>query len=125
MVVRYNPVIGVVALLLGLVVEFLGLWLWMLGEFSPAVFAGIVPALLGVLQLVRPYFRVHAGAIEVPSLIGPAKRRVEFHAIEFEGSKLFGTQPDGSRKRLPVAKWPAHPADWTEFVTFAVSTQPR
>jgi hypothetical protein len=118
--VRYNPAVGVLFLVLGAVCSFLGLWLLLLGEFSPALFVGLVPMLLGVLHLVRPYFWMSPGSLTLPSVIGPARREVTFQSLEVEGGRLFGVQADGSRKKLPVARWMAHSGDWTAATEGAV-----
>jgi len=112
MKVRYNPVVGVVMLVLGAVCEFLGLWLVMLGEFSPAAIAGFVPLLIGILYLVRPYFWVLPRSVEVPALIGPARRETPYQRLELAGGKLIAVRDDGSRKKVPVARWLANSGDW-------------
>ncbi|MGH3762553.1 hypothetical protein [Actinophytocola sp.] len=112
MKVRYNPVVGIVALVLGAVCVFLGLWLALLGEFSPAVVAGLMPMLIGILYLVRPYFWVYPTFVEVPAVVGPVKREFRFQALELDGGKLIAVNPDGTRKRVPVARWLAHSGDW-------------
>jgi hypothetical protein len=113
MKIRYNPVVGVLALVLGAVCSFLGLWLYMLGEFSPALVVGLMPMLIGVLYLVRPYFWVSPTSVIVPALIGPAKREFPFQSLESDGGRLIVVRDDGTRKRVPVARWLAHSADWT------------
>lgn len=116
MKVRYNPFVGVVALVLGAVCVFLGLWLAMLGEFSPAVIVGLMPMLIGVLYLVRPYFWVHGTSVEVPAVMGPLKREFPFQTLEVDGGKLFAVSADGTRKRVPVTRWFAHSGDWQAAV---------
>jgi len=116
MKVRYNPVVGVVALAIGGVCVFLGLWLMLLGEFSPAVVIGLMPMLIGVLYLARPYFWVHSTSIEVPALLGPMRRQFPFKTLEVDGGKLFAVSADGTRKRVPVARWSAHTGDWKAAV---------
>lgn len=117
--VRYNPAVGIVLLALGAVCEFLGLWLFMLGESSPALFAGLVPMVLGVLYLVRPYFWVYATSVALPAPIGPVKRQFPFQSLEVDGRKLIATRDDGTRKKVPVARWLAHPTDWREVTAVA------
>jgi hypothetical protein len=99
MKVRYNPVVGVLLLVLGGVCLFLGLWLLALGEFNMSVLAGALVTLLGILHLVRPYFWVTASAVEVTAAIGPARRTFPFRT-----------------KKLPVTRWMAHSGDWTAAV---------
>ena len=116
MKVRYNPVLGVVALVLGGVCLFLGLWLMALGEFSPAIFPGLVVSLFGVMYLVRPYFLVNPKSVELAALIGPMKRTFPFQTLEVDGGKLVAISQDGSRKKVPVARWMAHSGDWAAAV---------
>lgn len=112
MKVRYNPAIGVVSIILGAVCEFFGLWLLMLGESSPAAFVGLFPMLIGILYFVRPYFLVDAHTVAVPALIGSMRREFPYERLEFDGGKLITVNSDGSRKKVPVARWLAHSGDW-------------
>jgi hypothetical protein len=115
MKVRYSPVVGVVFVVLGAVCTFLGLWLLALGEFSPAVFVGLFPLLIGILYLVRPYFLVEAGQVTVPAVIGPVRRRFPYERLEFDGAKVVAVRADGTRKKVPVVRWMAHSGDWRTF----------
>lgn len=112
MKVRYNPAVAVVALVLGLLCLFLGLWMSMLGEFSPTVIAGLMPTLIGILYLVRPYFWVTPRSVTVGALIGPMSREIMFQRLEADGGRLYAIEDDGTRKKLPVARWLANQADW-------------
>ena len=112
MKVRYNPVIAIVAILLGGICLFLGLWVSMLGEFNPAVIAGLMPTLIGILYLVRPYFWVTPGSVTVGALIGPMSREFMFQRLEADGGRLYAIEDDGTRKKLPVARWLANSTDW-------------
>ncbi len=116
MKVRYNPAVGVVALVLGGVCLFLALWLMSLGEFSPAIFPGLLVTLLGVMYLVRPYFWMNPKSVELAALIGPMKRTFPFQTLEVDGSRLVAVSGDGSRKKVPVARWMAHSGDWAAAV---------
>jgi hypothetical protein len=116
MKVRYNLVLGVVFIVLGALCTFLGLWLLMLGEFNPAVVVGLMPILFGILYLARPYFLVEPGMVTVPALIGPVKRRFPYARLELEGSRVVAVHDDGTRKKLPIARWLAHSADWQSVV---------
>lgn len=116
MKVRYNVAVGVVFIVLGAVCTFLGLWLLLLGEFNPAVVVGLLPMLFGILYLVRPYFVVEQGMVTVPALIGPVRRQFPFTHLERAGGKVVAVRPDGTRKKLPIARWLAHPADWRTVI---------
>jgi hypothetical protein len=110
--VRYNPVVGIVMLVLGAVCLFLGLWLMALGEFSPAVFPGLLVTVMGILYLVRPYFWVTSSTVELVTPMGPAKRRCPFQALEVDGGRFYAVSADGTRKKVPVSRWMANSADW-------------
>jgi hypothetical protein len=113
MKVRYNPVVGVVALVLGGLCLFLGLWVSMVtAELHPAAIAGVVPALIGILYLVRPYFWVLPGSVRVGALVGSVAKEYPHLRLEADGGRLYAVGPDGTRKRLPVARRLAHAADW-------------
>ncbi|WP_020672355.1 hypothetical protein [Amycolatopsis nigrescens] len=112
MKVRYNPVVGVALLVIGAVCEFLGVWLYLLGEFSPVVLTGLMPMLIGILYLVRPYFWVSPAAVEVTALVGTMRREYPFQALEAEGGRLVAVDHEGARKKVPVARWLAHSEDW-------------
>jgi hypothetical protein len=104
--------VGIVFIVLGAVCSFLGLWLLLLGEFNPAVVVGLLPVVFGIMYLVRPYFLVEPGMVTVPAVLGPVKRQFPYAHLEFDGGKVVAVKPDGTRKKLPVARWMAHPADW-------------
>jgi hypothetical protein len=123
MKVRYNPFVGVVLVVLGGACEFLGLWLLLLGEFSPAVIAGVVPLLFGVLHLARPYFFVHQGLVTVKAVIGPVERKFPFQTLELDGKRVFAVAADGTRKRVPVSRAFSQPADWEAAIAHATVRQ--
>jgi hypothetical protein len=116
MKVRYNPFVGVVALVIGAICEFLGLWLLLLGAFSPSVVLGLLPMLLGLLYLLRPYFWVHSKYVVIPALVGPATREVPYQRLELDGGKLVAVGEDGTRKKVPVTRWMAHSGDWAALM---------
>jgi hypothetical protein len=116
MKVRYNMTVGILFIVLGGICTLLGLWLLLLGEFNPAVVVGLLPVVLGSLYLVRPYFMVEAGMITVPAVIGPVRRRFPFARLELDGSKVIAVHADGTRKKVPIARWLAHPADWRTMI---------
>lgn len=112
MKVRYNMALGIVLVVLGAVCEFLGVWLLLLGEFSPAAVAGLVPLLIGILYLVRPYFVIDARMVTIPAVFGPVRRDFAYQRLELDGGRLHAITADGSRKKVPVARWLANPTDW-------------
>jgi hypothetical protein len=117
MKVRYNMVVGVVFVVLGGVCTFLGLWLTLLGEFNPTVIVGLLCLALGISYLVRPYFWVHTSAVVVPAAIGPLKRQFPFKTLTFEGNKMIAVRPDGTTKKVPVARWMSNTGDWDAIMS--------
>jgi hypothetical protein len=113
MKVRYNPVIGIVVLVVGAASEFLGLWLYLLGQFNTSVVVGAILLLLGILYLVRPYFWVYPTTVEVTALVGPVRRKFPFETLRVEGNRMFADADTGVSKKVPVTRWMAHSADWT------------
>ncbi|WP_086824590.1 hypothetical protein [Allokutzneria sp. NRRL B-24872] len=114
--VRYNPFLGTVLVVLGVLCVFLGGWLTLLGEFTPTLVVGAVTTFVGVLQLTRPYFVVTPASVVVPSLIGPLKREIPYARLVFEDGKLFALGEDGVGKRLPVSRLLANSRDWESVV---------
>ena len=122
MKVRFNPVVAIVMLVVGALCVFLGLWLFLLGEFSPALIAGLMPMLIGILYLVRPYFWVYSTLVRVPALIGPVKREFPLQYLEANGNRLYAVTGDGTRKKVPVARWIANSSDWAAVLAGAHRT---
>jgi hypothetical protein len=116
MKVRYSPALGIIFLVLGFISFFLGAWLSLLGDFTPAVLVGPLVMVFGVLYLVRPYFLVYSTSVQVPGLYGPFKREFRFQTLEVDGGRLYAIREDGSRKKVPVARWLARSSDWTAAV---------
>lgn len=113
MQVRYNPVVAVTFIVLGSVAEFLTLWVSMLGEVNPGVFVMWIAIVIGALYLTRPYFSIDSTSVVVHALVGSMKREFPYQSLEFEGNKLVTVREDGTRKRVPVARWLARSADWS------------
>lgn len=118
MKIRYNPVLGVTMIVLGVVCEVLGLWLLALGETDPTLFVGVIVVLLGLPYLLRPYFLVHHTTVEVLTLLGPARRRYEYERLELVDNKLFAISGD-HRVRVPVVKAMARSSDWGRLAQLA------
>lgn len=112
MKVRYHASVGIVLVVLGALCTLLGMWLFLLGDVGPAPLVGLVSVLMGVLFLVRPYFWVYSNLVVVPAVIGPVKRQFPYRHLEATGNRLYAVRDDGTRKRLPVARWMANSADW-------------
>ncbi|TDV42735.1 hypothetical protein [Actinophytocola oryzae] len=124
MKVRYNPAVGTVMIVLGAVCVFLGLWLAMLGEFNPGIVVGLVPMVLGILYFVRPYFLVSPGSVALVAVFGPVRREFPYETLEFTGGKVFAVRGDGTRKRVPVARWMANSGDWQRWAAVSAGPSP-
>lgn len=116
MVVHYRKAVAAVILGLGLVNLVLVVVLLGLGARTPygSLVAGAACLLLGTLYFVRPYFRLVDGAFEVPALIGPLRRTYAFAApedVQYRDGRFWVTE-GGKTRKVPVARWLAHPADW-------------
>lgn len=122
MKIRYNVAVAVVMLVIGAACAFGGLWLYLLGEFSFTLIIGLILMLLGILYLVRPYFWVYSTEVIIPAPIGPVKRRFPFQYLEANGNRLYAVTGDGTRKKVPVARWLANSADWAAVTAGAHRT---
>lgn len=116
MKIRYNPVVAIVYLVLGVVVFALGAWVMALtGDFQFGAILGPVIALLGIMMLTRPYLEFDGRSVARLALLGPARRTTDLAPGErflIEDRKLFIVRPDGGRRPGKVAVWMAHPGDW-------------
>jgi hypothetical protein len=120
--VRYNPVIPVIFLVLG-VVNF-GLAVALLqsgGSAGFSIVVGPLLALLGILQLTRPYFAFEPGSrtVVVKALFGPMKRTFGGAAggtLHVDGNRIFWTTADGRVKKVPVSRFMANKEQWRAVV---------
>ncbi|MCT2582640.1 hypothetical protein [Actinophytocola gossypii] len=115
--VSYNPVWAVTTLVVGAGCFVLGLWVTLLGDFSPLVFIGPLLVLLGILQFARPYFLYDAGTrtIAVKALLGPATRRFggsEGTRLIVDVDRIAHVTPDGRTKKVPVSRAMSKRDDW-------------
>lgn len=114
--VRFNTNVAILLTVLGAVGGFIGIWEIRQGEFDATSIAGLIPLVVGIAFLVRPYFLVERGQVTVPALFGPGRRLYAVARMEVDGGRLYVIGADGNRKKLPVARWLAHPADWAAVV---------
>ena len=129
MKVRYNPLIGVLAVVLGGVSLCSGFLERMLrmnhtrassGEmstvlglvFHPPVICGLVVTVLGILCLTRPYFWLMPRKVMIGTLVGPVSQEFRYVRLEPHGRRLYAVGPDGTRTKLPVARWLTHHDGW-------------
>lgn len=116
MTVRYNAGWGVAFVVLGAAATTLGLWVTAVDGFQPAVVAGMIVFVLGVLYLTRPYFEYHptTRTVVVKSPLGPVQRRFggsEGQQLIVEGNRIVCVRQDGKRRR-PVSPMMANGDQW-------------
>ena len=122
MTVRYKPVIPVLILVLGVVNLVLGLLLVQSGGAAGAsLFLGPLLALIGILQLSRPYFEFDSrtGTIGVKALIGPMTRQfggVKGGRLVIDGTRILWVRSDGRTKKVPVTRFFARDDEWQSVV---------
>jgi hypothetical protein len=120
--VRYKPAIPVIIVVIGAVNLVLGLLLVQSGgDANPSLFLGPVLALLGILQLTRPYFEfdTRSGTIGVKALIGSMTRRFggsEGGRLFVDGNRILVTKADGRTKKVPVSQFFAREEEWQAVV---------
>ena len=118
MSVRYNPVTGVVLIVLGVVNIVLALWLLQVsGSGGPSLFIGPMIAILGLVQLNRTYFEFdpRTGTITMKALIGPASRQfggAKGDLLVVVGDRIRRNSKDGRSKRVPVNRFYARGDQW-------------
>jgi hypothetical protein len=116
--VRYNPVIGIVLIVLGVINIVLAVWLIQVGGTAGAsLFLGPFIAILGLLQLNRTYFEFdqRTSTITMKALIGPAKREfggAKGDLLRVEGERIMRTRADGRTKKVPVSRFYARGDQW-------------
>ncbi|MFC4854077.1 hypothetical protein [Actinophytocola glycyrrhizae] len=118
MSVRYNPVIPIAFIVLGVGNFVLALVLVQSGGSAGfSLFLGPLLALLGVLQLTRSYFEFdpHSRTIAVKALIGPMSREfggAKGGRLHVNGNRIMWTRADGQVKKVPVSKFMARGDQW-------------
>lgn len=115
MSIRYSRILGIGALVLGLINLGLGGWLFLLGQFSFSLIFGVMMLLFSGLYFTRPYFWIAQDAVVMPALIGPVKRTWYFGGdparIKMENGRLMVY--DGYQwKPVPVRRWLSEAGDW-------------
>jgi hypothetical protein len=120
--VRYNPVIPVIMLVIGVVNAVLGLILLQSGgSAGVSLFLGPLFVVLGLLQLTRTYFEFDpaTGTIVVKALIGSVSRRfggTEGGRLLVDGSRIMCVRADGRTKKVPVSRLYARGDHWREVI---------
>lgn len=95
-----------------------GLLQSLLDEFDPIVIPALLLVLLGMLYLVRPYFRVTPTSVDVARLIGPGLlRQFPYETLKVKDNKLVAVQADGIDRKVAVLRWFAHSGDWHKLTS--------
>ncbi len=134
---RYKGVLGLAFILIGATTILLNLWRTGLnGQLSRPIVIGLVfgilVALLGVLSLTRPYFRVAPNRLTVYNLIGKAAERhpfASFGHIKIEGGNLYiessYAEEAGHRQRVKIKRWLVKSDDWKRLEAITRSSAPQ
>jgi hypothetical protein len=116
--VRHNPAVGIVLLVIGGGFSLYGLWHSLLDGFDSVLVPAALLMLLGMLYLVRPYFRVTPTSVDVMSLIGPGPlRQFPYKTLKVRDNKLVAVQDDGTGRKVAVLRWFAHSGDWHKLTS--------
>lgn len=111
--VRYNRGWAVGLLVLGILATLLNLWTFLLGVGSViTLITALIPILLGALMLGSTYFVVGNYRLTRYAMIGSFTRDFPYQRLEFVGSGIVLTGPDGARKKAGVTRWMARREDW-------------
>ncbi len=120
--VRYNPVIPIVFIVLGVGNFVLALWLMGVGGTAGfSIVLGPLLAVLGLLQLTRTYFEFDARSrtITVKALLGAMTRTFGGAAggtLHVDGNRILWTRSDGRVKKVPVSKFMARGDQWRAVI---------
>lgn len=99
------------------------------GSTPYSVVLGPLFVLIGVLQLVRPYFEYDAGSgtLVVKALLGPMKRAfggAKGDQLGVKEKRIVRTAVDGHQYKVPVQRFMSKPAEW-DAVFAQIAGQPR
>lgn len=114
MSVRYSRILAIVFMVFGGINLFLGGWLTLLGEFSPALIIGLVLVVITVGYWTRPYFIVEPNQIVIPAMFGPIKRNIPYDTLRMEEGRLV-VERGGIPQRVPIRRWLSHALDWSQL----------
>ena len=131
---RYKSSLGIACLIIGAVSTLLNLWrIGLEGQLRRPILLGLIlgllVALLGILYLTRPYFRVAPNRLTVYNLLGKVVKRypfVAFSNLEIEEDSLYvessDAERDSQRERVRVKKWMVRAEDWKRLQQIAASS---
>lgn len=116
--VRYNPVIPITLIVLGVANFVLALWLMQVGGSAGfSIVLGPLLAVLGLLQFTRTYFEFEprSRTIVVKALLGPVAREfggAKGGTLHVDGNRILWTRADGRVKKVPVSRFMARGDQW-------------
>jgi hypothetical protein len=108
--VAYSKKLAWTILVLGLIQLVLQGWLLSMGRGSGfQIVPGIICSFVGIGYLTKPFFTVHADAVEFKALIGPMVKSLPYTPgqIRIENNALFV-----AGKKTGGRRWIADNADW-------------
>jgi hypothetical protein len=104
-IVRYNPVIGIILV----VVSVINLGLAVVTGSVPVTISALIVGAMGVLYLRRPWFVLAPTGIVLKALIGPVTTN---HPGPPEAFRMVGGRLVGPGDKTVAHKWMAHGDDW-------------
>jgi hypothetical protein len=129
MSVRYNPTVGVIMIVIGVVNLVLGFLLMQSGgSVGFSLLIGALLLVLGLMQLSsRAYFEFdqRSGTIVFKALIGPATRQfggAKGGRLFVDGNRIYWVRADGRTKKVPVNRFFARKDQWQEVVSRIAQT---
>jgi hypothetical protein len=115
--IRHDPAIGICLLVISGGFFLYGLLQSLLDEYDPIVVTALLPMLVGMLYLGRPYFRVTPTSVDIVRLIGPAPlRQFPYETLKVEAGNLVAVQANGISTKVRVSRRFAHPGDWRKLI---------
>lgn len=86
-----------------------------------SMITGALLAVVAVLQILMPYFVLHAdaGVVELKNLLGMTVRRYTFDSLRdfhLEPAKVYLVDPTGKRRSAKLTRWISHRPDWDRFI---------
>lgn len=129
--VNYSPVSGVLMIVLGVANAALAGLNLMMGQDTLAIWFVVGPifVLLGILNLVRPYFEFDPATrtVVIKALIGPVVRRfggVNGDWLVVENGRIVCVRRDGRRKNVPVHRFFAKKDEWQTVLAWVAQPPP-
>lgn len=122
MQVRYNPVLPITFLVLGVGNTVVGLLqLRTGGPAGVSLFLGPLFTVIGLLQLTRTYFEFDPATrtIALKALLGPVVRRfggAVGGTLHVDGNRVLCTRADGTVKKVPVSRFLARGDQWRAVI---------